>query len=72
MGNMNGDPDHSDPPRAGVGCKQGPKVYAVVVTDGGRSIRYEAPTMEEAKRMAGMDDLVANPAEFVTLTEAKQ
>lgn len=55
-----------------------PKLYAVTVTvkDGDRVVtrRYEAPTAEEAKRMAGECDLVAKPkdddtVEIVTITE---
>lgn len=57
-----------------------PKLYAVTVTEGDRSTRYEAPTMEEAQRMAmgGVPQMVYTPpakdddtVEIVTLTEAR-
>jgi hypothetical protein len=57
-----------------------PKVYAITVTDGDSSVRYEAPTLEEVRRLAvaGVPamQMVEKPADdaaagLVTLTEAK-
>lgn len=69
-------------PQGGSGTSQPASkptaLYAVTVTDGDRSIRYEAPTMEEAQRMAmnGVPQMVYSPpakdddtVEIVTLTE---
>jgi hypothetical protein len=51
------------------------KLYAITVTmlDGGRLVtkRYEAPTLEEVKRLAGVEH-ADDTVEIVTLTEAKK
>ena len=54
---------------AGMKCTA-PKLYAITVTDGDRSVRYEAPTLEEVRRLAG--DSADDTVEIVTLTEAKK